>query len=183
MELPSAKGIAAGLAALLLCAVLVTGCTDQDNPPASPYPSPPLRFNVTALPAKMQAWFAAAANEWNTASGQDLIRIESDGEQIAETAPSIDEGESLAINECTGGYCRITFAAIPPTQAWGACGFTPQFDPVIGALWDFRKTAMHELGHVMGAGHSTDHHDVMVPGATIWCVRPTAHDLAAILWG
>lgn len=145
--------------------LLLSACAPEQNDHRR---RPPFQFNITALPAQFQPWFATAAQDWNAATGRNLLEIDPTG---AYTAIMADE-QADAVTEC-GSVCQIRFSNNPGT-AW------EYLAPSCTRTY-FLIAATHELGHALGAPHLVD------PGALMNvnpppCAVITPADLAAIAY-
>lgn len=161
---------------LTLVASLLVGCAPEGDL-ADLHKGPPFVFDVSALPAAYQPWFQAAADEWNMATGRDLVMVDANGPNQIEPVPSLPSG--IANTRVENDHSVIRYVAGP----WGACEFS------LGEFQaDFRTVIAHELGHALGVYfannptdpvHSPDPSDLMAAESGP-CRTVSAADVSAL---
>ena len=159
-----------------LLPLFLLACGDMPDAPEAegPPPGPPFRFDIAALPAHMQPWFTAAADEWNAATGKTLVIVDPEGRHRAQTDSNL-QGRGRA--ELIG-------------ETWLVSINPPKVQPCDAFDKGLRAVFLHELGHVFGAefpgnpadpAHSELSADMLFKTSTV-CGHLTSRDIAAIAY-
>ena len=161
--------------------------------PAS-WPAPAATFFVKYdNGGTFDAAFIQALNEWN---GFSNFNFSSDTRKFVDpcnsiAAPDGQNGYGFSTDDCGRGWGEATLAVtwtwmsgstIQDTDinfnenlSWGVHD-NPTMSP-----FDFRRVAVHELGHALGLGHETTNLAIMQPIYSLTTIVPQADDMNGVI--
>jgi hypothetical protein len=137
--------------------------------------------------ASSQARFAAAAAVWEKVANVNFSLVSDNGAPLG--VAGNQQGDSRFGDIRIGGYAMssniLAFAYIPPPANGGSDAGdiffnTAQSWQINGTAYDLMTVAIHEFGHALGMGHSTDTAAAMYPGYTTTKQAVDADDINGI---
>ena len=194
MKKPTPLLVSLGLVLSVTFVAVVTAYELHDHK----WPSATTTFNVD-IPGGNGLWnraFEQAMDRWNQATIFNF-RIRHTYEDPCDVRDGVN-GVGFAIDDVCGDFFGfgLSGTVLAVTLTWTRGNIKVESNihfnslyswnvydgPARNAPVDFRRVAVHELGHVLGLAHENDVRSIMAPSGTIGdtIVRPTADDVAGV---
>ncbi len=144
-------------------------------------------LNAHFATANWQAQFADAAAVWEKVANVNFSLVSDNGSPLGVSGNQQDDPRFGDIR--IGGYAMsssiLAFTFLPPpangcTDAGDICFNTTQLWQINGTTYDLMTVAIHEFGHALGMGHSTDTAAAMYPAYITTKQAVDADDISGI---